>query len=105
MTEEKQDKTVTPSTSKDKPVEVHAPKESLDEDGYAVVLASAVSLSNAERYVTDLNKKGIQAVIRSNGSMNRVLVPGFASKDKAAEYASMLRTKDAEFESVWVLKL
>ena len=105
VSEEKQDKTVTPSTSMDKPVEVHAPKESLDEDGYAVVLASAVSLSNAERYVTDLNKKGIQAVIRSNGSMNRVLVPGFASKDKAAEYASMLRTKDAEFESVWVLKL
>ena len=89
----------------DKPVEAHAPKENLDEDGYAVVLASAVSLSNAERYVTDLNKKGIQAVIRSNGNMNRVLVPGFASKDKAAEYASMLRTKDAEFESVWVLKL
>ena len=98
-------KTGTSATARGKPVEVHAPTVGLGEGGDAGVLARAGSLSNAERCVTDLNKKGIQAVIRSNGSMNRVLVPGFASKDKAAEYASMLRTKDAEFESVWVLKL
>ncbi|MGN0232808.1 MAG: SPOR domain-containing protein [Bacteroidaceae bacterium] len=101
---------VSPNTASVLASETTRPETSVSEERiiqeeYAVVLASAVSLSNAERYVADLNGRGIKAVIRVNGSMNRVLVPGFVSKDEASEYAYMLRVRDTEFESVWVLRL
>lgn len=95
----------SPSVSETTQAHAPAAKEQIQQEEYAVVLASAVSVSNAERYVTDLNEKGIKAVVRVNGSMNRVLVPGFKSRDDAAEYANTLRVRESEFESVWVLKL
>ena len=72
---------------------------------YAVVLASAVSNANAERYVKELNGRGIKAEMRAKGSMTRVLVPGFKSSDEAYSYARQIRMQSEEFESAWVLKL
>ncbi|MGN1255765.1 MAG: SPOR domain-containing protein [Bacteroidaceae bacterium] len=97
--------TASPSASETTQAHISVDKKQIQQEEYAVVLASAVSVSNAERYVTDLNEKGIKAVVRVNGSMNRVLVPGFKSRDDAAEYATTLRVRESEFEFVWVLKL
>ena len=72
---------------------------------FAVVLASAVSNANAERYVKELNGRGIKAEMRAKGSMTRVLVPGFKSSDEAYSYARWIRMQSEEFESAWVLKL
>ena len=72
---------------------------------FAVVLASAVSNANAERYVKELNGRGIKAEMRAKGSMTRVLVPGFKSSDEAYSYARRIRMQSEEFESAWVLKL
>ena len=70
-----------------------------------MVLASAVSNANAERYVKELNGRGIKAEMRAKGSMTRVLVPGFKSSDEAYSYARRIRMQSEEFESAWVLKL
>lgn len=72
---------------------------------YAVVLASAVSTANAERYVKDLNCRDIKAELQAKGNMNRVIVPGFRTKDEAYAYVRHIRAAGNEFDSAWVLKL
>lgn len=72
---------------------------------FAVVLASAVSTANAERYVKELNSRGIKAEMRAKGSMTRVLVAGFNSSDEAHDYARQIRAQGTEFDAAWVLKL
>ncbi len=79
--------------------------KSVPQGGYAVVLASAVSRGNAERYVSDLNSRDIQAVMLAKGSMTRVVVPGFATSDEAYSYVRQIRAKSSEFDSAWVLRL
>ena len=96
-----------PATSNSAPVqnEVKAEVKPARQTEYAVVLASAVSNANAERYVKELNGRGIKAEMRAKGSMTRVLVPGFKSSDEAYSYARRIRMQSEEFESAWVLKL
>ena len=77
----------------------------LTQTEFAVVLASAVSRKNAQTYVENLKQRGYKAEMRAKGSMTRVLIPGFRSQEEASKYAQQLRTKDQEFEGVWVLKI
>lgn len=72
---------------------------------YAVVLASAVSTANAERYVKDLNSRDIKAELQAKGNMTRVIVTGFKTMDEAYGYVRRIRAASSEFDSAWVLKL
>ena len=95
--------TPTPSQAAPKPQETQP--QAAPQGGYAVVLASAVTKGNAERYVQDLNKRGIKAEMRAKGSMTRVVVPGFSTQDEAYSYVREIRAQGSEFDAAWVLKL
>lgn len=98
------ERTATPVVA-EKPAPAPSMAEDAPQGGYAVVLASAVSKGNAERYVRDLNSRDIQAVMLAKGSMTRVVVPGFKSSDEAYSYVRQIRAKSSEFDSAWVLRL
>ncbi len=74
--------------------------------GYAVVLASSISMANAEAYTKSLQSRKIKAEILSNGKMTRVVIPGFDTREKAHDMISELKALDKkEFGNVWMLKL
>lgn len=112
------DKVVTPEPKVEKPKTVEAqtaPKESSPRpavkqtrvgDEYAVVLASALSLKNAEKYAQNLMSRGYNACIQTGEKTNRVIIPGFGSIEEARVKAKQLQAVEGdEFKSVWVLKL
>lgn len=73
--------------------------------GYAIVFASAVSVRNAENYASNLQSRGIQAVVQSNGKLTRVVLPGFQTSEEARIRVNELKALDSEFASVWILNL
>jgi len=73
---------------------------------YYIVLASAISLSNAERYTGELQKRGMQnAQVMAKGKMVRVVLDGYASEEEAVSHLRQLRHNNNEFENAWVLHL
>ena len=75
-------------------------------DKYYIVLASAISLSNAERYTGELQKRGMQnAQVMAKGKMVRVVLDGYASEEEAVSHLRQLRHNNNEFENAWVLHL
>lgn len=81
-------------------------KQATAKDEYAVVLASALSLKNAEKYSRDLMNRGYNVCIQTGGKMNRVIMPGFKSMDEAhAKIKQMRAAGGDEFNGAWVLKI
>ncbi len=75
-------------------------------DEYAVVLASALSLKNAEEYAKKLMSRGYNACIQTGKKTNRVIIPGFGSMEEAHVKVKQLQAADGgEFKGAWVLKL
>ena len=73
---------------------------------YAIVVASDVSLKNAERYVADLKLRGYEnAEIFDNGKMLRVVLGGYADETEAYNRNASLHHEGKEFASSWVMKL
>lgn len=84
-----------------RPLEVVKP--TLDKE-FTIVLASAISLHNAERYVESLQSSGLNdAAVYQRGKMVRVVYGGFSSEAEAAETIKSLRER-SEFAEAWVLK-
>ncbi len=78
---------------------------SAEADTYIIVLASNVSMKNAERYVSDLQERGYQnAAIHDNGKMLRVVLTGYATENDAYNMNSELHHKSKEFANTWVMK-
>lgn len=74
------------------------------EMGYVIVLASRVSLNNAEAYVGNLAKRGYpEAKVVSNGRGTKV-VYGFYPQREDANHALRELRKNAEFADAWVMK-
>ena len=70
---------------------------------YCIVMASAISLKNAERYVDKLAKLGfMSARIVDNGKVRRVVVGHYATADEANNDARSIRQQSDEFSNVWV---
>jgi len=70
---------------------------------YCIVMASAISLKNAERYVEKLAKQGfMSARIVDNGKVRRVVVGHYPTADEANSDARSIRLRSDEFSNVWV---
>lgn len=73
-------------------------------EGYAIVLASAISKKNAQHYVEELHKKGYaNAQVFTRGRMTRVILTGYSTQGKAYSKMKQMSNEHAEFESAWVL--
>ncbi len=73
---------------------------------YAIVLASDVSLKNAENYVSDLRSRGYDnAAIHDNGKIRRVILTGYTNETEAYNANSLLHKTSKEFAASWVLNL
>ena len=75
----------------------------LAKDGYCIVLASAISERNAQKYVETLTQRGfISARIVKSDSMLRVVVGRYASEEEAASAAREIRRRKSEYRFAWV---
>ena len=73
---------------------------------YAVVVASAISMKNAENYTKQLMSRGYNTCLQTTGKINRVIMPGYKSKEAAYAKIRELKTNGGdEFVNAWVLKL
>ncbi len=72
---------------------------------FLIVLASDVTLKNAERYVNDLKKRGFEnAIIYNNGKMTRVVLEGYATEEEASNHNIELHRSSKEFTYSWVMR-
>ncbi len=73
------------------------------EGGYCVVVASAITERNANRYVEQLHKDGYnEARVYKNENIVRVVFPGFSTASEAYKYKNMLSRQSKDFASAWV---
>lgn len=73
---------------------------------YCIVLASDVSLKNANNYVKVLQDRGFaDARVYNNGKMNRVVLGNFQTENEAYNMNAKLHRTSSEYASTWVLAL
>ena len=72
---------------------------------YAVVLASQVSMSNAENYVRTLHRNGYkEARVHTQRKINRVIYGRYLKESDAYKAVNRLRDNE-EFDEAWVMKV
>lgn len=86
-------------------IEAPLQQETSQTEQYAVVVASALSIKNAERYANELTERGYKASIYSTEKMNRVVITGLTSSEEAHAKVESMRQESNEFKSAWVLKM
>ncbi len=72
---------------------------------YAMVLASSISMKNAQNYVANLQNRGHKAEVLVRGKMVRVIIPGFQSAEEVHQAIKELQKQSNEFSKAWTLKL
>ena len=76
-----------------------------EENYYCVVVASAVSQKNAERYVEILKQRGQKSArILNNGRITRVVVGKFLTEEEATDAARKIHRQSDEYKYAWVYK-
>ena len=96
-----------PSTQQAKPVATNEPQVSTPqpESYYVIVLASQVSLANAETFVQQLNEQGYDdARIYTHNKVNRVVCGHCATEAEAYQLASTIRENEA-YKQAWVMEV
>ena len=83
--------------------EVETPKA--EPTGFAVVLASQVSMKNAEAFVARLRAEGYPAEVYTKGSMVRVIIPGFTTAEEVHAKIREMKAQSTKYKSAWTLKL
>ena len=73
-------------------------------EGYVIVLASRVSLTNAKAYVEKLKKQGYLEVKVADNDRNTKVIYGFYAKQEEAFHALRNLRNNAEFAEAWVMK-
>ncbi len=103
----------------EKPVEetpkAEAPKEKAapapaanvapQQNGFAIVLASAVSQTNAENYAKDLQARGYDAHVYQHGKMVRVIIPCYDSEQTTRQKLNQMKKSGNEFKQAWITPL
>ncbi len=75
------------------------------ESGYTLVLASAISLKNAENYVQDLKQRGYEeAAVYQKRNMTRVICGRYAT-EKEARHALNRLNDQSEFADAWIMPI
>ena len=73
---------------------------------FCIVLASNVSMKNANNYVQTLKKRGFSnARVYNNGRMNRVILDGYDMEAEAIAKNVALHQANREYASSWVMAL
>lgn len=72
---------------------------------YVIVLASALSTKNAERYAKEMTERGYSASIQPTKKYNRVIIRGFATSEEALQRAREMKEESPEFKNIWTKKL
>ena len=75
------------------------------EEVFTVVLAARISQKNAEYYVADLHKRGMQSARVTGEGKGRKVVYGSFSNRQSAQKAKNELSADNEFANAWVTKL
>ena len=72
---------------------------------YSIVLASRVTKTNAETFVSQLHQKGMkEAEVYSHGKNTKVIYKHFLTKEEATKALNKL-TDDIEFSGCWVSEI
>ena len=85
-----------------------APEETAiitDQNPYTIVLASQVSLRNAETFVGQLGSKGFTEASILEGKFRRVVYGRFATNEEASQQLRQLRKQNKLFGEAWVMKI
>lgn len=80
-------------------------EEAHNKGNFAIVLASAISQKNAERYVESLKSKGYNAEIQETKKLIRVIIPGFETREDVQVQIKKMKETSAEFSKIWTLEL
>ena len=71
---------------------------------YCIVMSSAVSQKNAERFTKHLKDAGYNAEIINNGKIRRVIISGFQTEESCREQIKEMH-KNQEYKDCWFMKL
>lgn len=94
-----------PATAEAKPAET-APAQTVPaQKGWAIVLASAVSLSNAENYANDLQSRGYDAHVYQKNNMVRVIIPCYDGEQNTRKRLGQMKQSGNEFKQAWITSL
>lgn len=82
-------------------------KATVGEEGeYCIVLASAVPMGNAQKYVEELTERGfLSARVVTKGNMVRVVVGHYPTEEAAIDGARDIRQRSSEYSGAWVFQL
>ena len=73
---------------------------------YCIVMASAIPMSNARKYVDELTQRGfLSARIVTHGNMVRVVVGHYPTEEAAASGAREIRQRSSDYNGAWVYQL
>ncbi|MBP3372993.1 MAG: SPOR domain-containing protein [Bacteroidaceae bacterium] len=73
--------------------------------GIAIVLASAISQSNAEAYANDLQSRGYDAHVYQRDKMVRVIIPCYDGEENARRRLNQMKQSGNEFKQAWITPL
>ena len=90
-------------TSKAPGEEISAPAQ--PRGGYAVVLASAISMKNANAFVEDLKAEGYNAEVYVKNNMVRVILPGYETAADVHRQIQQMKAKSRKYDKAWTLKI
>ena len=94
-----------PTTAPASPQASPAP-ESTPAGNFCIVLASHVSMKNANNFVKTLRERGLtKARVFNNGRVNRVIIDGFDTEAEAVANNVELHHANREYASSWVMAL
>ena len=95
---------ITSTTENHLEKESTEPAKSISHGKYCIVMSSAVSQKNAERYTEHLKKAGYNAEIFDNGKIRRVIIGGFQTEESCREQIKEMH-KYQEYKDCWFMKL
>ena len=80
--------------------------EILPKTEYCIVMACAIPLKNAQKYVEVLSERGfLSARVVEHGKMVRVVVGHYPTEEAANEGAREIRQRDSEYQGAWVMEI
>lgn len=95
-----------PKQAAAQPVAVQPKAKVTPTSAFCIVLASDVSLKNAEAFVERLQKQGFEHVrILEKGKLRRVVIDGFDSEEEVRKRNAEIHRLGGDFANSWVLKL
>ncbi len=90
---------------KEKAAPAPAANVTAKQNGFAIVLASAISQTNAENYAKDLQARGYDAHVYQHGKMVRVIIPCYDGEQKTREKLNQMKKSGNEFKQAWITPL